>query len=259
MLAGMHAVSVITAARRPDSALLAEAWCSLRAQEADWEWCIQLDGAESRVPDEIAADPRVRVGAAPSSPLGPAAARNLAVLNSQSRLLHTLDCDDVLLPGALAGVIRAMRANREAAYAFGRSVDLLPDGSIRRFVMPFQPGLIEPGKLAAAFEERRREGAGFRGSFPVHCAGVTWSRPHLLAHGGYAAMLRSEDISVLLAIAESHAGVYVDQETFLYRRHPAQMTHGPDDAPAAVQGEAMVLARLAAIRELAGGPGAAAA
>ena len=72
----MPEVSVLTAlAPRPHNRL-GEIHAALDAAERDWEWVVQVDGAEDpELPDALLADPRVRVERN-GQPLGIALTRN---------------------------------------------------------------------------------------------------------------------------------------------------------------------------------------
>jgi glycosyltransferase involved in cell wall biosynthesis len=216
-------ISVLTAALDPPPAFMLDALRSLQAQdEVRWEWVIQLDGEDPPPPpQQLLAEPRVSVRAN-GRRLGSAATRNRALVRTQAALVQNLDADDQLLPGALAAGRQALAGDAELAFAFGRTVDLLPDGSRRgswREQIPFAPGRIEAGAIGARWLQS--------GSDPLPLSPIIYRRRLLFAYGGWAALSVLEDTALVLALAERHPCFYIDRDTQLYRVHPAQMTAAP--------------------------------
>lgn len=121
----MH-VSVFTPTH--DTTWLAAAWASLKAQaHADWDWMLLPNGG-ARIPDEIAADPRVGVydgGAELTGRVG-ALKRRLCDL-AHGRVLLELDHDDVLTPDCLRAVVEAIRGD-PVAFVYSDFVQFWPDG-----------------------------------------------------------------------------------------------------------------------------------
>jgi hypothetical protein len=95
----------------------------------------------------------------------------------------------------------------------------MPDGSTRDYQGGLSPGVVAPGIVFARWRQL---------SFPpIHPAGAMWRRTALLAYGGWSALPVGEDTAVLVAATQHHPSVYVDRETFLYRRHDAQLSVSP--------------------------------
>jgi teichuronic acid biosynthesis glycosyltransferase TuaG len=98
------------------AACLPRAVASVTAQTRhDWELIIADDGSSDATPalarERAAADPRIRVLAAPeTSPRGAAAARNRGIAVARGRYLAFLDADDEWLPEKLARQLGWMQA-----------------------------------------------------------------------------------------------------------------------------------------------------
>jgi len=214
-----HAVSVLTPVQRPVGRYLSELHASLDAQAGvDWEWLVQLDGGASllrRVPRAIRDDPRVAVEAN-GRWLGQAITRNLALVRARHRLLQTVDGDDVLLPGALAAGAAALHAEPDLGLAFGRTLELLPDGRRGPAKNPYPAGRIAPGALGRDWERRG-------GSCSIVVASAMWRIACVRAEGGWPASVAGLDVLLLLAVAAVHPARCVDADTYLYRTHPEQV------------------------------------
>jgi glycosyltransferase involved in cell wall biosynthesis len=215
-------VSVLTPVRRPVGRYLAELHAALDAQAGvEWEWVIQVDGGPSllrRVPSAVRADPRVSLEAN-GRWLGQPTTRNLALARVRHPLLQTADADDLLLPGALAAVAEALRADPALGLAFGRTWVQREDGGRAPGKNPYPPGRIEPGLLVRDWERRR-------GSCSIVVGSVMWRTTCVLAHGGWAASVAGPDVLLLLAVAAAHPGACVDHDTYVYRAHPDQVHRG---------------------------------
>jgi glycosyltransferase involved in cell wall biosynthesis len=238
-------IAVVTPVHDAGLRFLPDAYESLREQDVGWDWFVQLDG-DFDVPEGLRADPRVHVDSN-GRRLGTATTRNRALIRSGGGLVFALDADDRLLPGALS-TLAAQLEEREAAFAFGRSLSWFEDGRRELFrPVGLDPGLLAPGTLEALWRERS--------GVPLHGASVLWRREHLLAHGGWAALAHSsEDFAVVLAAQLHAAAVYVDADVVLYRRHPDQTIATAHYAAHRPRNWRFVHERLLALRRLAGEP-----
>ena len=209
-------VSIVTAVYRPR--YLRETWDGVRAQEGvSWEWVVQVDGEEpdieAWVPQDMRADPRVRLQAA--GHFGIAATRNLALIRTRADFVQTLDHDDILLPDALALLAQRLREDPELAFCFGDHVHLMPDGSLqpRPDARRMPEGRVEPGVIT----ERWRTGP--HGMVPNT---TMWRKDYLYAYGGWTALPVGDDYGILFAVADRHPVAYVDREVMQYRHYPEQ-------------------------------------
>lgn len=241
-------VSVLTAVRDPNPEFLLDAYRSLREQAGPvWEWLIQID-AESvtSLPREIERDVRASVQAN-GCQLGTAGTRNRALLRSRAELVQNLDGDDQLLAGALDGAAAALGSDPSLAFAFGRTVDLRPDGSRRsswREQIPFAPGRIEPGTLDAYWLAT--------GHDPLPMSPLMWRKSVLYAFGGWAALSVLEDAALIYPVAALYPCYYLDHDTQLYRIHSQQRTASSDYRHERAPNRQFVFHRLQALRELGG-------
>lgn len=215
----MPLCSIITAACSRYAEFTPECWHSVATQRdlGAWEleWCIQEDGAEPQLRDWLPVDERIRYGAA-GAHHGIATTRNLALGRARGDLVRVLDHDDVLLPRALRDQTQAFEQHLDAAWVAGRAVDLLPDGSTEMVDVELPYGVIDPGQVARSWAAT--------GVFPIHTAGVAIRTPIARAFGGWAALPRSEDLSLLVAVSEVFQGVHLSSASFLYRQWPGQTT-----------------------------------
>lgn len=248
-------VSVLTACAADRTEYLADAYSSLLAQEdVSWEWLIEIDG--DRLPDlddAIARDSRVRLGVT-GRQVGTATARNTALVRSRAPFVQNLDADDQMLPGALREGIDALSADLTLAFAFGRTVHLLPDGTHEpswRDRVPFPPGRIAAG----AIDEHWRR----TGEEPMPLSPVLWRKRFLFAYGGWAALPVLEDTTLTFAVASAHPCWYLDRDTQLYRIHPDQATLAENYLAQRRPSRRFLFERLRALAMLAGRPDAFAA
>src|SRR5436190_15092148 len=122
----MPVLSVLTAAHGPRSDYLVEAGESLAVQRvpAGWdvEWIVQEDGPAPALAGAVARFPFARYQAH-GEQLAAATTRNLGLTRAAGDLVHVLDSDDVLLPGALATAIDAFTEHPQIHWVAGRADD----------------------------------------------------------------------------------------------------------------------------------------
>jgi len=240
----MPLVSVLTAAHGERADLLVAAGNSLAGQElpAGWEleWVVQEDGDGRRFAEAVERFSFARY-AGNGERLGPAGTRNLALARVRGELVHVLDSDDLVLPGGLAVAIAAFAAHPEVHWVCGQADDLLPDGTRVAVASHLPPGLIEPGMVGDYLTRYEMP--------PIHPAGLTLSTRTTRALGGWAALPRSEDTSLLIAVAELAPGWLTPEITWLYRKHGGQITGGADYPTLRPVSWTAVRQRIIALRE----------
>ncbi len=220
----MPLVSIITPTQAHNADHLDALWRSIAAQALpgawEWEWLVQEDGAAPRLRPRLAADPRVRYDALGVQAGGPAA-RNAALLRARGDVVAGIDHDDLYADGGLAALVAALDGDRAAAWACGRCVWHNPDGG--EWVKPdvLAPGRVIAGTVAARFVATD--------DFPFPAAFAAYRRPHLVAHGGWPAVVRSADAVLLAAFSTRWDGVWVDRVVATYRRWERQATVRPAD------------------------------
>jgi glycosyl transferase family 2 len=146
----------------------------------------------------------------PGGGWGPAGARNAAMEEVTTELVAFLDSDDLLLPGALEALQRALSGAPDAPFAFGRGLAAhVEDG---RWV---SEGLIgpDPGELEDPL------GALFaRNSVPSGGALVRTAAFRQV--GGYDEEVEwSEDHNLWIRLARLATPVYVEDLICVHRRH----------------------------------------
>jgi glycosyltransferase involved in cell wall biosynthesis len=113
-----------------DSAYLAEAWQSIKAQTyEDWEWVVLINNSTvTTLP--IDPDPRIRfVYDTEGVVQGVGHAKRLAVAECKGDILVELDHDDLLTPDALAHITEAFNSYPGASLVYSRFAQVQADGS----------------------------------------------------------------------------------------------------------------------------------
>jgi len=212
-----------------------------------WEWVLQgdFDGSELErwIPGEILADDRVRAEAV--GHFGVSTARNLGLLRCRAELVQTLDQDDLLLPGALAAAVAALRADEELALCCGEGYHLMPDGSLeprppQKRVL--EPGRIEPGEIEARWRSGKPHG--------MIIPGAMWRKRYLFAYGGWAALPAWEDFGIVFPVAQRHPVAFIGRDTLHHRNHPSQASRGENRAALVEAQRPFLFNRLDAMREV---------
>ncbi|GAA3436053.1 glycosyltransferase family 2 protein [Kutzneria kofuensis] len=242
----MPLVSVLTPVLADRAELLVEAGKSVAAQElpAGWEleWIVQEDGPSPALRDLVDGFPFARYGAN-GEPLGVAVTRNLALARAGGELVHVLDSDDLLLPHGLAVAIDAFAQHPDIHWVAGQGDDLLSDGSRRSVQLDLAAGRVERGALTQYFVDH--------GGVPIHPAGLTLRTVAVRALGGWAASPRSEDVALLVAVADLAPGYLTPAATWLARQHAGQTTRLPNWQALFADADVLIAQRITAQRHAA--------
>jgi glycosyltransferase involved in cell wall biosynthesis len=241
----MPLISVLTPVHAERAEFLAAAGESLAEQDmpAGWEleWLVQEDGPAS-TPADVAGRFRFSRYQANGESLGVNIARNVALARANGSLVHVLDSDDLLLPGALRTAIEAFAAHPRIHWVTGQAHDLLPDSSRQAFAAPLEPGVIEPGVMTQLILDSGKPAAP--------CAGLTARTETVRAFGGWVATPRGGDLALVVALAETTPGFMPPEITWLYRRHPGQITGQAGWTRLQAESMTLVRQRIAALRRL---------
>jgi glycosyltransferase involved in cell wall biosynthesis len=235
-------VSILTAAYNADAALLLEAYNSIDAAVGSltWEWIIQFDGDAIALDEKITSDKRVKLSAN-GRHCGAAVTRNIALTRCCGKFVQNLDADDILLPTAIVDLSAALFAHHDSVLAFGRHLELMTDGTTNIY-----PSVLSPGVVPAGLVFEKWMNCTF---LPIHPAGILWRKDVILAYGGWAALPAGEDTALLVAATQHHTCVFIDRQTFVYRRHADQFSHsqgfieGNDYKRAFIEQRARVVAK----------------
>ena len=218
----MPLISLLTPVLADRAELLVEAGESVAAQQLpdgwELEWIVQEDGPKPALRVIAERFPFARYQAN-GEPLGVAVTRNLALTRASGELIHVLDSDDLLLPHGLAVHIEAFTEHPDLHWVAGQGDDLLTDGSHRSVQLDLAAGRVERGVLTQYFVDH--------GGVPIHPAGLTMRTNTVRALGGWAAAPRSEDVALLVAVADLAPGYLTPTATWLARQHPGQTTRRP--------------------------------
>jgi glycosyltransferase involved in cell wall biosynthesis len=241
----MPMVSIITAAYAPSAAFLAETIASVASQELPpgWniEWIVQEDGDSPSLSHHFDSIPYAKY-AANGSQLGISGTRNLALDRASGGLLRILDCDDLLLPGALSSLIPYFE-ERNVHWAVGQADDLMSDGSRVAWDPLIPTGMVKAG---AVNDYAISNG----GNWPIHCAGLMARTDTVRAVGGYADAPTDEDIVMFAALSEMCDGYNEPSTTWLYRQHENQATRTDAWRERSAIGRRIALHRVQAVRGL---------
>lgn len=243
----MPVISVLTPAHPGRAEYVREAGESLARQElpAGWEleWVVQEDAVTAEL--DLAAFPFARYELN-GERLGIAITRNLALTRASGELVHVLDSDDRLLPGALAVAIKAFQDLPGIHWVATQADDLLPDGSRKAFDPLISPGHLKAGEVndyvLAHIDDRGM------GRWPFHHGCMTMRADTVRALGGWAAIPRSEDGLLLAALCEVTPGYFTPEVTWLVRQHDTRSSRSGDWHRLLPQSMAMIRRRIEAIR-----------
>lgn len=218
-------ISVITAVDPARAEHLPETWESLRDQAMpdgwDWEWLVQCDDdsteAQKAVQSQLPTDSRISFDS--SRPGGPGVARNMALArtNQRSKLVKTLDADDILGEGVLTRDIAAC-TQRGIIWSASRVVDMNDDGT----QTPHYPYDPTPGRIRANSAILAYTRENFR--ILVHPATLCVRWDHLFKLGGWKALPASEDTALLMHLDAQYDGWFHQEIGLYYRRWAPQMS-----------------------------------
>ncbi|UGT58862.1 glycosyltransferase family 2 protein [Nocardia asteroides] len=220
----MTLISVITAVAVGTPAdHLAAAYASLTGQDLpvghQWEWIVQLDGdGVLELPEPTARDDRVLVGRGPHG--GPAMARSLALTRSSGAIVVNLDADDQLTHGALGRIVDAL-IDPDTGWTTSAVIDLLPDGSRRRFDADPPGGRLHQGAVTKHWTTHDW-------ALLVHPSTLAARREIVIAIGGWLGVPVSEDMGLLVGLDQLAHGTFIAEPGVLRRIHDQQMTRRPD-------------------------------
>jgi glycosyltransferase involved in cell wall biosynthesis len=239
----MPTLSIVTAVHADGYRFLSDTIDGVARQELpdgwELEWLVQEDGDEPRLEEVFAALPMVRYDAN-GRQFGPGVTRNVALSRATGELVRNLDHDDVLLPGALAGLVPRFD-DPSIVWAVTQADDLLPDGTRRGYESALPFGVLEPGVV----NDWAIEHAGV---WPIHAAGLMVRTQTLRAVGGWSASPSDDDLGMFAAVSEVGAGYNDPAVGWLYRHHPEQLSRQRTWWSGHERSKLMIVQRVAAIR-----------
>jgi glycosyltransferase involved in cell wall biosynthesis len=191
----------------------------------DYEWVIVPNGG-ARIPDEVAADPKVRIHKYPG-PVTPGvgALKTFACGRCSGELFVELDHDDLLMPHALSALAEAVTTEPGGFY-YSDYVELKPDGSSetywgRESGWETYPLVLPDGKLATAlraFDPCPRSLAHIEWA-PNHIR--AWSRSAYRKSGGHdPAMALGDDHDLICRTYLAGVPmVHIPDVLYIYQQH----------------------------------------
>jgi glycosyltransferase involved in cell wall biosynthesis len=236
-------VSIITAAYAPLSDYFEKTIESVVQQELppgwELEWLVQEDGETPTLAATLA-----NVQCAAYSPnrahTGIAATRNLALTRATGSIVHILDHDDVMLPGALLRLL-PLFDDKNIHWVVGQADDLLPDGTRREYESALPFGRIPAGVV-------NNWAIDHDGNWPIHCAGLFMRTQLVRAIGGWGGTPVDDDIIMFSALSECVDGYNSPETTWLYRIHERQTHKSAQWRERSSDGRRIALQRIEAIR-----------
>ncbi|MEV5878062.1 glycosyltransferase [Streptomyces sp. NPDC052101] len=210
---------VIATQLRPERlGYLNELHASLVRQLVPWEAVLVLDGADrARLPQPLAADPRIRVVELPR-PLGAAAARNLGLRCVRTPFVCYSDDDDLLPADSLA--VRHRRITETGlGWVAGWSADLHADGTTTIWRCPTPPGVHQPGDVTGYWTSPDAQ-------IPLGQTMLLARTELVFAAGGHGGLPQGEDFVMVNGVTNLAPGELLPHVVYCYRKHPAQMSAG---------------------------------
>lgn len=187
----------------------------LAASGVEFEWIVAVDGEhDRRVPERIAADPRVRVLRL-GRQSGAAAARNLALGLARGAYVTSVDDDDHLPAGSLRTRLEAIRRHR-VSWVAGALADL-HGTAFTRSEPRVAPGRVAPGDVWRAW------GCPCL-PFPVGPTTLLVEAELLRRVGGWQGLPQAEDLGMVLSVTARSPGLMLERVVYAYRKHARQMT-----------------------------------
>jgi glycosyltransferase involved in cell wall biosynthesis len=154
----------------------------------------------------------------------PAVVRNEGAELARGRFLHFLDDDDVLEPGALAALARALVARPQTGMAFGAVVPFGDDAAVlRRQQVYFRAAT----RIARSLHGRIHLTAHllFNATVLVNSACMT-RREVFVSSGGYDAQVPvCEDVELWMRIVRAAGFVFIDRPVVRYRTGQPSLMH----------------------------------
>jgi glycosyltransferase involved in cell wall biosynthesis len=139
-------------------------------------------------------------------------ARNTGIRHSHGDFLVFLDADDTLLPGAVEAGLKAFHAHPDAAFVFGRHVNIAFDGTL----------INEPDYRFGGDDAYE----ALLGTEYIECLStVLFRRSAVDEAGGFRTAAKGcGDFDLYLRVAQRHACYYHGALIMGYRRHGANMS-----------------------------------
>lgn len=185
------------------------------------EWVVQQDGDG----DIDLGESSVEISFARNEPgrfFGAATTRTAALMRARGDLVISLDADDYFVRPGLSSQIKALQDNPNYQWATGQARRVIA-GKEEARPCPLKPGTIERGEISRAWENNNFK-------MPVLATPVMFRREILLRAGGWPALMRSEDVSLLFAVSDNYSGFLSREDFYAYRKWEGQTTFNVNDS-----------------------------
>lgn len=187
---------------------------SLERQSVPWEAVVALDGADpARLPEPLAADPRVRTLVLPRA-VGATCARNLALNEVRTEYVNWADDDDEFTDGAMALRLHTLEETG-MGWCAGYSEDLHEDGTTTLWRCPTPPGQHEAGDVWTYWKDPAD-------TIPLGPTTIL-ARTELVRAVPMGGLIQGEDYCAL-AVTCLAPGILLPVPVYRYRKHSGQMT-----------------------------------
>lgn len=191
---------------------------SLTRQPVPWEAVIAVDGGDpARLPEQLAADPRIRTLVLPR-PVGAACARNLALNDVRTPYVNWADDDDLFTDHAMSARLDTLQATG-VGWCAGWSEDLHPDNSTTLWRCPVPPGRHEAGEVWTYWKSPAD-------TIPIGPTTIL-ARTELVRAAPMGGLVQGEDYCTAVGTTCLSPGILLPLPVYRYRKHAGQMTQAP--------------------------------
>ncbi len=188
---------------------------SLDRQSVPWEAVVAIDGADpARLPEPLAADPRVRTLVLPRV-VGAACARNLALNEVRTKYVNWADDDDEFTDWAMAVRLHTLEETG-VGWCAGYSQDLHPDGTLQLWRCPTPPGRHEAGDVWTYWRSPAD-------TIPIGPTTIL-ARTELVRAAPMGGLVQGEDYLAAVGVTCLAPGILLPIPVYRYRKHSGQMT-----------------------------------
>lgn len=220
----MPLLSILTPTQAHNAQHLPEVGASILAQVLpagwEWEWLVQEDGEDPSLAGIADLDPRV-VHDALGRQLGGPTTRNVALARARGDVVATIDHDDRYLDGGLAALLAPLAEDAQVGWSCGACRLEMDDGGTWMREPVFDEGAVPQRAVTDHFLAHD--------DWPFPAGFALYRRTELVALGGWPAVPRSGDASLLAAYSDRWPGWWVARTVAVYRRWPAQRSVQPQD------------------------------
>ena len=184
------------------------------------EWMIQEDGEQTNFRDYFESlDLGIRLSYDSNQrQFGAATTRTACFIRSRGGLVMGLDADDYLVSKGITRLVEESVEHSDLDWFTGQTSHLIDGVEVPR-ACDIPAGKVSPGQPMRRWVES--------GRMPFPTAPVMLRSRELWKLGGWPALVRSEDASLIFAYTALRGGLIVDELTYVYRKWADQTRDQP--------------------------------